>query len=1015
MNIKINGTEYFFNYNNKTILNICRENNIFVPTLCFDERLTPFGSCWMCIVEIKNRRGVYPSCSTIATDGMEIFTESPIISELRKMNLELLFSNHYGDCFAPCKLNCPSNVDVQGYIALINKKEYSEAIKLIKQDCPMPAAIGRICPRPCEDACRRIIVDNSVSIDYLKRFAADMDLNSETPYIPRKCEEKNIKVAIIGAGPAGLSCAYYLSQKGYIIDIFDMMAEPGGMLRYGIPEYRLPKKILQKEINVILKTGNIKIYTNKKFGSDFTIDSLKKDDYKSIFIAIGAWKSNLMSIPGETLNNVWQGIDFLKDVILKKINSIGKKVAVIGGGNTAIDAARTALRLGAERVYIIYRRTEKEMPAHRMEIKEAKEEGVEFLFLTNPVKYIGDDKNNVKSIECIKMKLGEPDASGRRKPVPVEESNFLIESDYVISALGQSVDTSSLNEMQLSKWNTILINEENFSSNIEGVFAGGDAVTGADTAIRAMNAGKLAANSIDEYLKGNKEYKNKKLFFTAKDIFENIDRAEYNKFPKLDREELFKRDVKLRCNNFIEVENGYTEEQALRETRRCLSCGCVDVFECKLKEFGELYNVELKKFNGKVNKHPIDISHPFILREPSKCIHCGKCIRICLEYQGPAAFGYIYRGFDTVIGTKFNQPLVKSECTACGQCIAICPTGALSEKVPVSKIGPYRTKEINSRCNYCSINCKIIIRKIGNSIIAIRPEKISEDNYNILCVKGKFSYFKLYKKKMQVIDTNDSINKINEIIKNTEPNKIIVELVPSLFDNQCENMINYYISNYSITRFKFIELENYIEFRDRIENYPVQEFELLKYNQIIFIGENYNFPDYEVIIKKLENNRDIKIISITKNNNPFDEKKIFKYYKVIEFDFEHILKIISKYKEFIFIFDCNQIPFIKEFADYLNRNKIKYFLASPHINLEGSYRIYKKYKNIFTDNNNKIDLRISVGVENYSRKYPIEIITSEYSDFKDKNFDYFLPTLSKYEIEDEFTNHNGAKIKVSRV
>ncbi|HOL48106.1 MAG TPA: FAD-dependent oxidoreductase, partial [bacterium] len=968
----------------------------------YDEKLEPYASCWMCIVEIKGRKGVFPACATLIDDGMEIFTNTDLLNNLRKTNLELLFSNHYADCYAPCKLTCPSNIDIQAYIAYINRGDYRSAIKTIKEDCPLPVSIGRICPHPCEEKCRRNYMESAVAINNLKRFVADWDLNSAQPYIPPiKEADKKFKVAIIGAGPAGLSCAYYLAQESYTIDIYEMMPAAGGMLRYGIPEYRLPKEILQKEIDLLLKTGDINILFNKKLGRDFTISSLQKL-YNAIFIGIGAWQSNLMNIEGENLNGIYQGIDFLRDVNSNKKIEIGKKVAVIGGGNTAIDAARTSLRLGAEKVFIIYRRAKEQMPANEEEIQEAAEEGIEFLFLTNPVKYFGDENNRVKSIECIKMKLGEKDQSGRAKPVPIENSNFKIDIDNVILAIGQYVDKNGLSELQLNKDNTIIVNTNNYQTNLLSVFAGGDAVSGPDIAIRAINAGKHAARAIINFL-NNKEYQVPKIFSITKETFGEINKDEFAKYPKIQRNETRKLDAEKRKNNNKEVANTYTENEAKTETMRCLSCGCNDVDYCKLKEYGEKYKVDFNNFLGEIKRIPVDISHPYIIRNNNKCINCGKCVRICLEYQGPGAFGYIYRGFDSLIASKFNLPFVKSECTSCGQCIVACPTGALMEKVPFGKPGPYKTKTVKSKCLYCNLACNIELNITEKDIISIRPEKINEYNYDILCSRGKFNFFNLSKREKEY--KKISLQNLIEIIKSEK--NVLINLSPVLLNNELEKIKIFFNRNFGIKNFSFDDLKNYIIYKEKSVIKPISMNEVFTTKRIIYLSERYERPDYEVILKKIENTRNIEKIVIYKDNQPFEKEKMTEIYKIENFNFDNICKILNKYNDYILLFDLNKIVFIKTLIDFINKEKIKYYLLSRYINEEGAYKFYQKNKELFNLQNDEINIRINIGVLNYERRYNKEIIIKEFLLSKEKDYDFYLPLISRYEITDNYYNQNG--------
>ena len=346
---------------------------------------------------------------------MEILTRNTRVIEARRSSLELLLSNHYADCLAPCTMTCPAGVDIQGYIALIARGLRQEAVQLIKQTNPLPAVCGRVCTRPCEAACRRNLLDDKVQIDFLKRFAADFDLYEALKHVkPVIQPDRNRRIAIVGAGPAGLSAAFYLRLKGYSVNIFEVMPEAGGMLRYGIPSYRLPFDLLDKEIDTILEMG-ISLQTNTALGEDFSIKQLFEDGFDSVFLALGAWGSRALGVKGQDAEGILSGIKFLEEVGRENPPAIHGKIIVVGGGNTAIDCARTSLRLGADTVVLLYRRTRTEMPANEMEIDAAEEEGVEMHFLAAPIEVVTEN-NRVTALKCIRMKLGEPDTSGRRRP-----------------------------------------------------------------------------------------------------------------------------------------------------------------------------------------------------------------------------------------------------------------------------------------------------------------------------------------------------------------------------------------------------------------------------------------------------------------------------------------------------------------------------------------------------------------------------------------------------------------------
>lgn len=741
LNLTINGKEVTANPG-QTILDVARENNMLIPTLCHDDRLKPFGSCLLCRIEVEGARGNMLACATQATDGMTVRTETDAVNDARRMCLELLLSQHYGDCTAPCSMTCPAGIDVQGYIAHIANGQYQEAVKLIKERNPLPVVCGRVCTRPCEDECRRNLVDERVGIDYLKRFASDYDLNSDDHYVPNKKAATGKKAAVIGAGPAGLSCAFYLAREGHKVTIFERWPRGGGMLRYGIPEYRMPKAALDKEIDTIKELG-VEIQYEKTFGADVTYESLKKDGYEAIFLGIGSQVGQPIGCEGEACPmGVYAGVDFLGRVGLgHNIDLSGKHVIVIGGGNTAIDASRTALRLGAKKVTVAYRRTKKEMPAHEMEIEEAEYEGVEFEFLIAP-KQIVSDAGKPIYIEFIRMELGEPDASGRRRPIEIPGSEFKMPADYVIGAIGQTQDLSFINDgFNLeAKNNKIVINPDLMATNIEGVFAGGDGVTGPQTAIKAIAAGRIAAYSMDKYLRGEKIEKLLQMYNHVKgQQLKDIDKKEFEQYEKIDKNRMPMLSKEERKHNFLEVELGFTEEQAKAEAQRCLSCGCKDIHECKLREFATTYGAKQDRLAGAITKHPIDESHPFISRDKNKCIMCGRCVRICLEVQGAGALGFISRGYNTTIEPSFGKPFGEdSRCESCGQCVSTCPVGALTEKVQLPKPGPFVEKIADTICNNCGTGCTLKLHISGDRFIRATSEAGLGVNNGNLCEKGRF-------------------------------------------------------------------------------------------------------------------------------------------------------------------------------------------------------------------------------------------------------------------------------------
>ena len=734
----------------QTILDVCKENSIDIPTLCHDEQLEPAGVCWVCVVDVQDY-GLVTSCDTRVADGMVIETGNEKVISARKKALELMLKNHYGDCVAPCKLECPAGVDAQGYNVLIAYGLYQEAYELIMETNPLPSVCGRVCTRPCETVCRRNLLDQPIAIASLKRFAADyvrfahqrlrlmvVESGENNPLTPfGKGEETEIapdtgfRVAVIGAGPGGLSAAYYLRKMGHAVTILEAAPKLGGTLRYGIPDYRLPPDSLDWDINNILKTG-IDVKTECTLGHDFTIDDLLNDGFHAVFLGTGALLGYDMRVEGEELEGVLRGIDFLNAAARGEPPKIDSKVAVIGGGNTAIDASRTALRMGADEVTIVYRRSRAEMPATDWEIEEAEEEDIKIHFLAAPTEVLGED-GKVSGMLCIKMELGEPDESGRRSPIPIEGSEFTLDVDTIIAAIGQGPDVSFLEEGSGVKTDRdrIVADSDTQLTDKPSIFSGGDAVTGASSAIEAIAAGRRAARSIDQYLRGDEVKAAEKLFNSSEGELDEIpesDFADVQHEPKI-KMPMIEPDVRRR--NFEEIELGYSEEEAIKEAERCLQCGCKAVDTCELKILATEYGVEDAITENSVRRYLIDDSHPFVERDPNKCISCTLCIRVCRDVQGVG----VYSLSDNVAVPPFGLSLLDTNCESCGQCVARCPVGALT-----SKIALWPEREVKTTCSYCGVGCNIYLGVRGSDVVDVRGDTENPINKGNLCVKGRFGY-----------------------------------------------------------------------------------------------------------------------------------------------------------------------------------------------------------------------------------------------------------------------------------
>ncbi len=477
---------------------------------------------------------------------------------------------------APCRSACPAHVSVQGYIALTAQGKYLEALKLFKQDHPFPGVCGRVCHHPCEGTCTRRDVDQSLAIMHLHRFLADVDLAGDSPYIPEQKPKREEKVAIIGAGPAGLTCAYFLAIEGYQVTVYEKLPVLGGMLTVGIPSYRLPREIIEAEIDVIKALG-VTFKTGVEIGKDITIADLREDGFRAFFMGIGSHECKSLGIEGEQFEGVYPGVEFLREVNLGNRISLGDRVAVIGGGNVAMDSVRTALRTGSTQPFILYRRSEAEMPANEEEILECREEGIEIMTLTNPVRILSEN-SKVTGIECVRMELGAPDGSGRRRPVPVEGSEFIIPVDTVIPAIGQESDWACLTDecaCTLSDWGTMSVDPVTLQSDDPDIFAGGDAVTGPATVVEAIGAGKEAAISIDRFIRGQD------LHIDRQTDWEAVTDVDTDNASVVEKTKMRCLDPDIRTGNFNEVQLGFSKEEAQREVDRCLECGvCSECYQC---------------------------------------------------------------------------------------------------------------------------------------------------------------------------------------------------------------------------------------------------------------------------------------------------------------------------------------------------------------------------------------------------------------------------------------------------
>jgi formate dehydrogenase major subunit len=552
-----------------------------------------------------------------------------------------------------CENACPVNTRAPQYISAITHEDYDLAYKMNREDNLFPAILGRICVHPCEEKCRRgLLIDSPISICSLKRASADHKTSS--PRYEKPSIEKEKRVAIIGAGPSGLSAANDLARMGYGVTIFESFPVAGGMLNVGIPSYRLPREVVAQAIEEVKRLG-VEVMTKTPIGKEINLENLRKD-YDAVYIAAGAHKAEKLGIPSEDLQGVIHGVTFMRRVNLEEELRIGPKVAVVGGGNTAMDAARSSSRLGAKEVLILYRRTREEMPVDPRELDQVEEEGIKVHFLTQPIQILSKDGVTVSGVRCIRNRLGEPGKDGRRRPIPIEGSEFDIDIDFLIPAVSQSPDLSFLPEeigLEISKWDRLAVNPETSETNVPGIFAGGDFVTGPRDVIRVIADGRKAALSIHSYLSGEVIEKRAGYFNPVKETeidpdLEKISRQKMDTLPLDERKSIEK-----------EVELGFSREEALQEARRCLKC------------------------------------HLFTIFDRTKCILCGGCVDICPkscfrmarldEVEGDEKFPKLIESlYDTSIAKAEKLHLAtvmikdESRCIQCGLCVKRCPTGTIT-------------------------------------------------------------------------------------------------------------------------------------------------------------------------------------------------------------------------------------------------------------------------------------------------------------------------------------------------
>ena len=716
-------------FEGQTILEVCRDNGIEIPTLCYEPKLPGFGACRMCVVEVEGEEHPPISCSRTCEPEMKVQTQTEELRRLRRTNLELIFSDHNAYCLPPCQNKCPSHIDIPGFLKANAEADWRESARIFKRTIPFPSVLGRVCPAPCEEHCRRDEVDEAIAIRDSHRYAGDQVLKSmldegiDPPLPFERQAPTGRRAAVIGSGPAGMAAAFYLLLSGHDVTVFERDPSPGGMLRYGIPQYRLPKvEVLEAEYESVTRLGG-KIVCNAGLGTDFTLDDLVFQGFDAVVVAIGCYDTNKLGIPGEDAAEVLDGLEYLRTATLglPYPDHAGKRVVVIGGGFTSMDCSRTSIRQGAAEVTLVYRRDMKDMPASN-EVHEAIEEGVTAIFQAGPVRVVTDKKGNVTGVEFIRMALGAPDASGRRRPEPAQGTEFT--DPLRPRAAGHrpgsrpDLDRPGLRRRRGDQ----AAPAEGRCGHLRDRTAracSGPATSGSARRRSSRRSPRAAAPPTPSTptCAGMDLAAIRTRQTLAEPQPEFLSIVPFTSEAKTPRYRMTALEAEERNHTYIEYELPYTREDAVAESTRCLQCTCEAIGFCDLRRLGIEYGTTLptlepqyhqgagyrsvteNRFTGVNHDYIRDDSHAFILREPSRCIDCGRCAQVCSEVVGAACYDFMRIGFDTLVTTPLDMSLNDTPCVSCGRCAETCPTGALMPKPRV--LQKYEVDE--SRCILCGI------------------------------------------------------------------------------------------------------------------------------------------------------------------------------------------------------------------------------------------------------------------------------------------------------------------------
>jgi formate dehydrogenase alpha subunit len=714
----------------QTILAAAKSAGIEIPHLChLPGRRDADQPCLLCLVEVNGKKK--RACVTRIADGMVIATETPDLVQHRKKRLAGLAAHHYGDCKAPCSLTCPSSINVQGYIGLIARRQFGAALRLIREKNPLPGIVCRVCPAFCEHPCRRALLDESIAINNLKRFA--FDYAAKHPLPPETiAPATGHKAAIIGGGPAGLSAAWFLRKQGHSVTIFEAGPELGGAVRTAIPAFKLPRENLTREIENILSLG-VETRTGQIWGKDFSLADLQQQGFESVFIATGLSGHKKLNVPGSELTQ--DGLDFLAQVNQGGLTSLSGKVLVVGGSKLAVEAARIALRLGADEVTLIHDRPAVRMTAYEKDIRAAQEEKVQMLMLTALLAAQQEDETTLTA-ELARTELVDDDVRG--VPIVRKGGSLIWQGGTVLNCRGRQADDSFLSfgelesRLEITPQKTVKVGKATMRTNLPGIYAGGEIAGGPRSVIQAVNAGRKAAEAIHRQF-GGAEIKlaDGHFNFSKGRKLDGIDMSNYSGMAIQARSIMPQQAVDERSRDFNPTESGYSEDMAVREAQRCLECGCTGLSKCELRPLCRDHKVSAGTAPTD-RQSAVNNLHPFISIDADRCIGCQRCERSCEFDAFVFAAGRPDRPVPTLTITK--------NCVSCGACVDACPTGALTKKQLALPLLPGEAEQIRSVCTYCGTGCSVDIQSKNGAIVEIKALSDAPPNNGDLCVKGRFGY-----------------------------------------------------------------------------------------------------------------------------------------------------------------------------------------------------------------------------------------------------------------------------------